>query len=163
VTLTVDSPPTSVTAQCPSNSEAIDGGFVTTYDGAEFAGNVVYESRRVGDNSWRVSAVHALNGDPTDLTAVAYCGHAPSLSTRSHTVQVATGPDPVESDATCPAGTLAVSGGFESSVETGQFNLMAFPAASELHDSQTWSAQGVYPGIGGPFDFTAYAYCAAAR
>ena len=95
--------------------------------------------------------------------AVAYCGHAPDLVTQAHTVQIAGGPAPVRSDATCPAGTNAVSGGFSSSVEVGQFTLMAFPAASALRDAQTWSAQGVYPGLGGPFDFTAYAYCAAAR
>jgi hypothetical protein len=161
--LDVGSPPTSATAQCPNTSEAIAGGFVTSYDGASRAGNVVFESRRVGSDSWRVSAVHAMNGGPTDLTAVAYCGHAPDLVTQAHTVQIASGPAPVQSDATCPAGTNAVSGGFSSSVEVGQFTLMAFPAASSLRDAQTWSAQGVYPGLGGPFDFTAYAYCAPAR
>jgi hypothetical protein len=163
VTLGSDSPPTSVTAECPNTSEAIAGGFATNYDGAARAGNVVFESRRVGNDAWRVSAIHALNGGPTDLTAVAYCGHAPELLTQAHTVQISSGPDPVESDAACPAGTNAVSGGFSSSVEVGQFTVMAFPAASQLTDGQTWSAQGVYPGLGGPFDFTAYVYCAATR
>jgi len=163
VTLASDSPPTSVTAECPNTSEAIAGGFATNYDGALRAGNVVFESRRVGDDAWRVSAIHALNGGPTVLTAVAFCGHAPNLVTQANTVQISNGPDPVESDASCPAGTNAVSGGFSSSVEVGQFTVMAFPAASQLTEGQTWSAQGVYPGLGGPFDFTAYAYCAAAR
>jgi hypothetical protein len=162
-TVDVDSPPTGVTAQCPNNSEAIAGGFITTYDGAARAGNIVYESRRSGDDAWRVSAVHTFTGDPTGLTAVAYCGHAPKLLTQFHVVQVAAGPDPVRSDATCPAGTSAVSGGFKSSVEVGQFTVMAFPAASRPGGLDTWSASGVYPGLGGPFDFTTYAYCAAAR
>jgi hypothetical protein len=163
VTLDVGSPPASVTAECPNTSEALAGGFITAYDGAAREGDIVYESRRSGDDGWRVSAAHTVGGGPTELTAVAYCAHAPDLVARSHTVQVAAGPEPVRSDATCPTGAFAVSGGFESSVEVGQFTVMAFPVASRPGDVGTWSAAGVYPGLGGPFDFTAYAYCAPAR
>lgn len=163
-TLSIANPVGSATPTCPkNNTTAIAGGFSTTYDGAARAGNIVFESRRDGPGAWRVSAVHALNGGPTDLTAVAYCAHAPDLTERSATVQVS-GQNPVAADATCPAGSSAVSGGFSSStIDMGGLVVPAIPVSSAPADSATWRASAIDPGVGAPFQFTSYAYCVGTR
>src|SRR5688572_2836319 len=62
-------PSATATAQCPPGTNVVSGGWRTT-------GGVigVFESRRVGARSWRVTANRYTNDlSPSVLTAYAYC------------------------------------------------------------------------------------------
>src|SRR3954452_20939354 len=74
-----DSEQVSVTASCPAGLIAVGGGFLSpaAFDsGSPTDLNLVYESRRISDTSWQVSAVREASGGPgpdLPLTASADC------------------------------------------------------------------------------------------
>jgi hypothetical protein len=109
----------SVKAKCPSGQRATGGGFRTTPPNiASGKGPIllVYESRKIGQRSWRVSAQNIdtmAPFEPVTLTAFAYCSanasktkaSATSFTTTANVVQLT----PI--DASCGSGK-AQAGGF---------------------------------------------------
>jgi hypothetical protein len=153
-------------AVCPRGTRVISGGFVTAFDGVPYQGNIIDTSRRIGSRKWVTVAGHTSNGPPEELTSIAYCGDSPRLSEASKTTRVDDTTPVAPATATCPRGTRAVSGGFKSkALPDTTFTAAALPRASKLSGKRGWKAVGVQPGVGGTglsFDWTAYAYCAAA-
>jgi hypothetical protein len=153
----------SATAKCPRGTRAIAGGFATRYNGDKITGNLVYESRRLGQRKWRASAVHTFGpqaGGPTKLTAIAYCGDSPRLKTVSDSTHLSKSHPKGSATAKCPHGTRAVSGGFKSTTFQDMGGpTSAVPRSSRLASARSWrSATGRV--TGGSFKWTAYAYCA---
>jgi hypothetical protein len=153
----------SATAKCPPGTRAIAGGFATRYNGDKITGNVMYESRRLGQTKWRASAVHTFGpqaGGPTKLTAIAYCGDSPRLKTVSDSTHLSNSHPKGSATAKCPHGTRAVSGGFKGTTiqDMSGFESPA-PRSSRRASARSWkSATGMISG--GSFKWTAYAYCA---
>ena len=147
-------PSATATATCPPGTNVVSGGWRTT-------GGVidVFESRRVGARSWRVTANRATNDlSPSVLTAYAYCDpRAGRLAVES--AELITDSERTPSGATlrCPAGTRAVSGGFR----IGSASPAGVMIASFRGSQRTWRAKWQ------PFsdDLTgdALAYCGEAR
>ena len=151
------------TAVCPRGTRAIAGGFATSFDAGMGTGNIVYSSHRVRQRKWRTEAVgsDAESSPPTPLTSIAYCGHAPRLTTSSDTGEVGTSTPTATVAPTCPRGKRAVSGGFETTAQSFDEGFTASrPAKSRLTGPRTWKVTEVYPNFDGPYEFTAFAYCA---
>ena len=78
-TTSADDQPVTVTATCPQGMLAVGGGFdspAVFSSGTITDLNLAYESRRIGDASWQVSAVREDAGGPgpvVPITGVADC------------------------------------------------------------------------------------------
>jgi hypothetical protein len=148
--------PMSATAKCPKHKRATGGGFLTapfTADPAVF----VFESRKVGQRSWRVSA--AENGSSAvPITVFVYCSKgAPKTTEKSATIAVPAGPGIFSADASCGSSGKARAGGFLTPLSP------PFANSGNMVDSfrlgaKTWRSR-FYPQIGTP-TLTSYAYCA---
>jgi hypothetical protein len=140
----------SETAVCPAKTRAVGGGFLT-------GDSIVFESRMIGVNAWRVSTQNRT-GQPSGLVTYAYCRRgAPKTRAVSRTsVAVATGPGP-SVIATCP-GKKALAGGFSTAppVEPG---LIANVVTDSLRKgASSWRTQALSGRVGA--GVTGYAYCA---
>jgi hypothetical protein len=140
-TAVADAEVATATAKCPKGSRAISGGFTVQFDG--YAGLVIWESRRVSNRGWRVSATK--DGVPSRvLVAYAYCRKRfPKISTKFASRSIpATKNAEAQASAACPAGKTAISGGFllpapNLADPMPHFNLMR----QSLRDAgQSWTA-----------------------
>jgi hypothetical protein len=167
----VGTAPVTVDARCPSG-KAVGGGFRTfaiSFD----AGSgptvalmpVILESRRLDPRTWRVTEQGVRNPETpswvpgTNLTVSAYCMRhlrvseviaAGARSTDSST--------PSSANPTCPAHTVAISGGFSLSPLSGTG--FAFPSvyANLRSGNRGWRSSAV-PGEQPSVQLTGYAYC----
>jgi hypothetical protein len=102
------------TALCPAKTRAVGGGFLG-------GSGIVFESRMVGVNAWRVSAQNRTD-QASGLVTYAYCRkRAPKTIAVSQTsIAGAAGAGP-SAIAKCPRGRKAVAGGFTAGlpVESG--------------------------------------------
>jgi hypothetical protein len=198
VTVVSSSKPTSadnqqvtVTATCPSGLISVGGGFLSPpllVNGAPTDLNVVYESRRAGDNAWQVSAVREdsdANGPNLDLTASVDCRTA-KLATKKPagkkaaaakkkkkkklriTEVSASSPSAptdgaqAEATANCPPGTQALGGGFSSSPAPDLSAHASFPYFWADYRTSPTSWRAAYSNIGTiARTVTSYADCAA--
>jgi hypothetical protein len=153
----------SVTATCKHGEKATGGGFRTTppigLGGASDAVDVVYESRKVGQRSWRVSAQENAGGPymntPTTVTAFAYCGDGPKTRARWQTGTGASG-SLISADATCHSGK-AQAGGFSTTPISGPG--YAYITDSARSGKKTWHSRAV----SGGGVVTSYVYCASEK
>jgi hypothetical protein len=157
----------TATATCPKGTKAVGGGFLISppNPGLGFLG-LVYESQKVGQGSWRVSAQNLNVGPPQLLTvtADAYCRKGvPSTTTVSATIsQPATSQTGPPAVAACTGKSKAVAGGFVSTppiVGPGATHIMT---DSLRTGSKTWLAQAL-SGPGAPNTVTSHAYCAKGK
>lgn len=179
-----------VTATCPAGKLAVGGGFDTppAFGGSLLSDlNLVYESRRVGDNAWQVSAVREDTGSAgpdLPLNASVDCRSA-KLSTKKTakktasaakkkkkklkiTVVSSSAGTPATSGAlaaataTCPAGRQALGGGFSSSPTPVLTGSVAFPIFWQSYRSSpsSWASAFTNSGLTAR-TVTSYAYCAA--
>ena len=153
----------TATATCPSGFRAVSGGF----DSPGFdltAGHVLtLTSMRAGDNAWTVTGINPDFGSgvsPGQLSAFAYCLKGkPRITTVSAEAPVA-GQSQTTVDVNCPAGTRALSGGFDGHVVAGPNGLQAAgPIESyRLAARSGWRTNAVQAGDQ-PASVTTYAYC----
>jgi hypothetical protein len=155
----------TVTATCRRGSGLVGGGFraePATLGGA----NHVFESRRVGRRSWRVSSSNA-SGTTGSLTAIVYCRvGAPRLFQSKTTISIPSVPGFSAGAVTtpCPPGSRAVAGGFLGQ-ETGAAAGFdgALPFSSRRAGLASWLVRAVNTSAsfdGGARSVTAFAYCA---
>lgn len=159
----------SATARCKPGSTAISGGFKGEFDAAEVpSGNspqmLFYESRRRRDRGWTGSAYNV--GDTGELTSYVGCrAQGAKASSKSRTVAgtpfmgaTRTG----AATATCPAGTKAISGGFDNPDFrwTGDFenSNRIVPYISRKSGPRGWTVEAANGG-GAEGTLVAYAYC----
>jgi hypothetical protein len=178
----------TMVATCPAGKIAVGGGYISPLliSGTTLTDlYIVYESRRLGDNSWQVSAGREHSGGPTPslpLTATVDC-RSTALTTkkpkkasaakkkkrkvlRISEVSVAGSPATSGNDSTatasCPAGTQALGGGFSSSPAPDLAGSTSFPVffASYRSSPATWLSAFLNSGATA-HAVTSYAYCAA--
>jgi hypothetical protein len=157
----------TVTARCGRGQRAIAGGFASPgLDIAARQGVVALSSRKAGKRGWTVEGLNT--GDGVDqpaaagtLTAIAYClKDGPRLIERS--LQASVGKDQLRTfDVSCPAGTKAVSGGFDGNVGPLGEQLTAAGAVESFRMRRaagwTTSAISVDDTVGATI--TGYVYC----
>jgi hypothetical protein len=149
----------SVTAKCPGGTEAVSGGFAAPKGGTKGATLFPYESKRVGDRKWRVSAVSNDAAASHKLTASAECDkRKPGLATRSKQDTV-DGGKIVSRDVVCRHDKQPVSGGFSSTLDTSTGEVVAFPFTSRRSSSTSWETSFVGNGSTGTSTVTTFAYC----
>jgi hypothetical protein len=139
----------SATATCPSGTKAVGGGFsLPPLAPGLLAVGLGTASHKVGTTQWLSSA--QILGSPSGsvvLTTNVYCRKgAPattSVSTPTALPQVGgTSPVPVTaSNATCPAKTVQMSGGFTVDRIAGSGTTL--PLSSSRLDPLTWQATGL--------------------
>jgi hypothetical protein len=149
----------TVTAKCPRGKRATGGGF-TTGTAPGFSSFVLYESRKIGQRSWRVSA-HNNSLNTQTLTAFAYCQNkeaAPKTSEESATVQANGANLRPSANAICGRGEKVQSGGLLATAPPVGFGILLAISDSARIGKKTWRAGGVYSS--GSTTLTSYAYCA---
>jgi hypothetical protein len=148
--------------KCPGRQRATGGGFeALPYDGSNYIW--IYESRKVGQRSWRVSALKNSAGPQTPLsvTAFVYCAkrkRAPRTKAISKTISVTPGFPPAV--ASCGQAGRARAGGFFALV-TPNFNDVALLLDSSRLGRKSWQSRANL-GPGSP-TLTSYVYCAKGR
>jgi hypothetical protein len=152
----------SATAECPGGSEAVSGGFWGF--GPLDAYVIPFTSKRVGDDSWKVSGFNNDFSNPEDLAAFVYCDkHEPGL--RAESAQVTVPNDTARSaTANCGRGRKAYSGGYAGQVnpDSGGGNLDPegpFTFKSKRTKGGDWTAAAEGSGDGSPGRLTVFAYC----
>jgi len=155
-----DGSTTTATATCPGGTKAAGGGFDTPSSADVFG--LVYESVRVSHHAWRSSVQLFDPGAPSQLTLTTfvYCRkHIPETRTSASTVptdgQLAVGPT---ASARCPAGMVALAGGFRMPPPLVHPSVTALFFDSLRDGVSGWDAR-VVTGPAGPSSFTSEAYC----
>lgn len=147
----------SVTARCPSGSEAVSGGFTTPEFDKAGAAVVTFASKRVSKRSWKASGFNA-GADPGTLEAFAYCDkHEPGLTTKSRDADIGSG-ETGSTSPRCPRGRKAVAGGFDGHVEqTMGVDAGALSFSSKRVRSREWKTSALADGVDSTL--TGFAYC----
>ncbi len=190
-TTSADNQQLTVTATCPSGLIAVGGGFQSPAvldAGTPTDLNLVYESRRAGDNAWQVSAVREDSGGlgpNLPVTAVVDCRSTKLAKkkpagkkavaaktkkkkklkiTEATGTAVAAGADEAQAQATatCPGKTTALGGGFSTSPPPVAVEPESFAYVWSNHRTSptTWFA-AISNGGTVQRTLTSYAYCAA--
>jgi hypothetical protein len=154
----------SATAKCPNDQLATGGGFsAPPAAGVGDPGLFVYESRKVGQRSWRASGQIFDSGAPAppfSVTAYVYCRKgAPSTKSRSASVSLSSNNNVfVAADAKCKGSGRAQAGGFLAPPPfTGDYVM----TDSYRADKKTWRSRVISTDPGGIL--TSYVYCADQR
>jgi hypothetical protein len=142
--------------KCPKGQLAAGGGFRTTP--ASPANELdVFESRKIGQRSWRVSAQNhdaSVPAEAVGLTVIAYCGKNLAKTKSAQTTAVGSGS--VTADAFCKKGRKSHAGGFLFSPTTaGVPNLVRASGSFKFNQWGTTVANA-----GASVSVTTYAYCA---
>ncbi len=157
----------AATAVCPKKTKALSGGFLLSPPGPG-TGNIglVYESQKVGQNSWRVSAQNLDTGAPESLTLTAfvYCRKgAPSTSTvtvsnaKPATLQLGPAATP-----TCAGKLNAMSGGLLSGPPVVGSGAKEITIESARTTAKTWQSNWL-SGTIATDTLAGYAYCAKGK
>jgi hypothetical protein len=153
-----------VEAKCPPGTRATGGGFKQTPPSVTTLG-VVFESRKIGQRSWRSSVQLLDKGSDTGrvkVTSFAYCRKgAPATIERSKSVTLPTANQIGSATATCPGGKEAIAGGFETPLPgfSGNAATRNEVTGSSRKGKGGWKVQAV-TGPFGAASHTAYVYCA---
>jgi hypothetical protein len=149
----------SATAKCPSGQRATGGGFAAP----PFTAGLfiqVFESRKVGQRSWRASGQifdGAANGSPRTITALVYCSDgAPATKTKSASV-VSTGSEFFAANAQCSSGK-AQAGGFLGPPPVTAGSTNGAVTDSYRADKKTWRSRMLSFETG--LTLSSYVYCA---
>jgi hypothetical protein len=149
----------TLTPTCAEGQKAVGGGF--WFDSFRVA-VAVYESRRVGERTWRVSGFLDDTRAAGDLVAYAYCSPlSAAVVERAQTVSLA-GPRGTlrSATATCPTGTRPIAGGW-SGTPASYFG-GSLMRQSERISATAWRVSAVKANqLGISPDLTGHVYCAA--
>jgi hypothetical protein len=150
----------TATAACPGKTKAIGGGFATSAPQLPTHWLDVYESRRVGDDRWRVSGVEYFAGGDS-LTAYVYCealNPKAKIKTATATAPLGALNAATTAFATCPKRTKAFSGGFASPPATATD--ASYVSRATGTSGTGWVVDATNLEGAAPREVTAYAYCA---
>ncbi len=116
----------SATATCPTGEHVSFGGLVAQFKPPVGAGALVFPTgmRRTANNKWTVYGQSGTTYGGSRLTAVAYCDHgtaAPRIASNTVTLPALS---ERTATATCPAGTIAVAGGYNSGAAVNHVELL---------------------------------------
>jgi hypothetical protein len=154
-TMTLNNEVVTLTPKCRKSQRATGGGWQVEPPFSPSSAVRVFESRKIGQRSWRVSAAVQVAGTAKHLRAFAYCADAAKTTERSRTnaFMGALGSF-FPAEAKCKSGDKARAGGF----------LLSPPDSTEIIDSfrtdkRTWRSRTL-ASTGGPHAITSYVYCA---
>jgi hypothetical protein len=153
--------PGTVTAKCPSHQRATGGGFqAPPMDFVALTTFVeVFESRKIGQRSWRVSGLEG-GTSPASLSAIVYCSMAgPKTKEKSATVAVPP-PPPLgltPANVSCGKSGKAQAGGFISPPGPSSSNTVIVTDSFRT-GRKSWQNRAIYSN-GSP-TLTSYVYCA---
>jgi hypothetical protein len=149
----------TATASCPSGSEAVSGGFSAPGFDPQFKGasNIPFGSRRTGDDGWTVDGKNFGMTSGT-MFSYAYCDtHEPNLAVATKTRTIA-GAANGSTAATCPRGSEAVSGGWQSPKNvTGDDAFFAF--TSKRLSDRKWKVTAFNDDNANAHNLKVFAYC----
>jgi hypothetical protein len=149
----------TATASCPSGSEAVSGGFSAPGFDPQFKGasNIPFGSRRTGDDGWTVDGKNFGMTSGT-MFSYAYCDtHEPNLAVATKTRTIA-GAANGSTAATCPRGSEAVSGGWQSPKNvTGDDAFFAF--TSKRLSDRKWKVTAFNDDSTNAHNLKVFAYC----
>lgn len=139
------------TAVCPAKTRAVGGGFLS-------GSGIVFESRMVGVNAWRVSTQNRTD-HASGLVTYVYCRKgAPKTTVVSKTAIAASVGAGTSVVPRCPHGRKAVAGGFSTPppVESGLIDNVVTDSLRQGADR--WRTAALSGRVGAAV--TGYAYCA---
>jgi hypothetical protein len=153
----------SATAKCPSGQRATGGGFKAPAQTGPLPHIRVYESRKVGQRSWRASGQVsdlAATGQAFAVTSFVYCRDgAPVTKSKSASVTSGSGFTFLAADAKCKSGQ-AQAGGFLGPPPSTSGGVASHQVTDSYRiDKRTWRARmrsDDVPGV----TFTSFVYCA---
>lgn len=158
----------TVTAVCPSGQRATGGGFRVTRGviAPTIVITHVYESRKIGQRKWRVSAQLQDGGAPdatVRVTSYVYCNSsAPETKEKVKGINVTAGVNnSVPLAVKCGSGKRARAGGFSMSppVSGGAFRHVVLD--SYRVSKSKWRSRFAKNAGAGTARFASYTYCAA--
>jgi hypothetical protein len=156
-TLTATNQVISVKPRCPRGQQATGGGFLTAAPTATTT-IAIFESRKIGQRSWQVSAQQTGGPEAVVLTGYVYCdAGAPKTKAKSASTGTTGTPGIFAADASCGSAGKAQAGAFLSPVPLPAGNgsvLESFRATGKVWRTRHLGGQ--------PASFTSYAYCAKA-
>jgi hypothetical protein len=137
----------SATATCPGKTKAVGGGLSTPpLAPMPVDAGLATASHKVGTTQWLASMEFIGEpGPPVVLTTTVYCrkgapGTTPVTVTTS-LPQAGSGSTPIPANATCPAGTVQLSGGWAiDRIFNPGSDLVGLPLSSNRLDPLTWQA-----------------------
>jgi hypothetical protein len=149
-TLSLPGQSTALAPKCTGGQKATGGGFRIS---PSSKGVFVFESRKVGQKTWQVSAKERFAPGAT-VTAYVYCSRsAPSTKAKSASIPSGLATF-VSADAKCTSGK-AQAGGFlinaDNSIQTSSYRLA----------KKTWRVTAKETGV--PTTYTSYVYCATPK
>jgi hypothetical protein len=150
----------TATARCPGKTKAVGGGFTTSAPVLPAHWLNVYESRRVGDNRWRVSGIEYFAGVDF-LRAYVYCEVLnPKAKIKTATASAPLGAlhAPATAFATCKKESKAFSGGFSSPPATSTD--ASYVSRATGSGGTGWVVDATNLNGAAARTLTAYAYCA---
>jgi len=139
-----------ITARCPGDTRAISGGFK-----AAPGGPVPVESRRIGDDRWRLR--FSLDGRPGRATGFAYCATLLGTITNVRRTETLQSGAIRSVTARCPSGTDLLSGGFRGQNSAGAAKI-TIVGGSRRAGTKNWRASG-QGASSNPSKLSAFAYC----
>lgn len=150
--LTANDQHVHLTPQCPQGQRATGGGWTVEPPFSPSSATRIYESRKVGQRTWRVSAFQISAGAVKHVTAFAYCSNAAPTTERQRTTDFPDVPYAVGSaSASCPTGQRAQAGGLKTSPIN---NLLDTFRVSGGWRTRVWAQAGI-----GARSVTSYVYC----
>lgn len=156
----------TATATCPKKTRALSGGFLLSPPVPGGNVGLVYESQKLGQNAWRVSAQNLDSGAPESLTLAAsvYCRKgAPKTSTIT-----ASGPKPAALQIgpavapTCTGKKNAMAGGMLTGAPVIGAVANEVTIESARTTAKTWQSNFL-SGASGTDTLSGYAYCAKGK
>ncbi len=155
-TLTMNDQAVTLSPRCAKGQVATGGGWTVPAPFSPSSATRVYESRKIGQRTWRVSALQISAGAVKTFTAFAYCAKGPATTQKSKTISVPDVPGVISgADASCGHAGQARAGGFLTTAAPITDILDSFRS-----DKKTWRSR-VHVSVGsGSRSLTSYAYCA---
>jgi hypothetical protein len=151
----------SATAKCPSGQRATGGGFTVLPTGTTTPFILIYESRKVGQRSWRASGQIVDPGATSTtfiVTAFAYCRDgAPSTKSKSASATSSGVAAFLAADAKCSSGKVQ-AGGFLGPPPNTAAGANYQVVDSYRADKKIWRSRFASTSV--IVTFTSYAYCA---
>jgi hypothetical protein len=153
----------TATATCPRGTKVLLGGARVKFSRHGSPRVVISRERLLAPRVWRIRGytfgkrTHA-KVQTGRLTALAYCGSSPRLSTAVGEVKVAGGSHST-AKARCPSGTAVRFGGFRTAFDRSNFDPALVVSALRSPAKQVWTAKAFNLGPRQAGRMRAYAYC----
>jgi hypothetical protein len=147
----------TATAHCPDGLTAISGGWrgVASHGGRPRM--VPFRSKRTGTDGWRVSAENHIFKGSQDLIAYAYCVETETPPAAAVSRVRMEGFNLFSVGSSCPAGSQAIAGGFDTATKHGRSVGASVTASRRKQAGQRWKVT-VLNGFH-PRPMKVFAYC----